>query len=141
MTTGEKIKRLRKERNWTQDELGEKLGVKKAAINKYENGTVVNLKRETIYKLAKIFDIDPTWLLTEDDEWPPTPSIHALVNNSVRAGMVMEKRILEEELPKNDDVRLLLQEMNRMTPEQIEQVKGMFRVMFKMNGGKKEDDA
>ena len=48
----------------------------------------------------------------------------------------------DSEKPKNDDVRLLLQEMNRMTPEQIEQVKGMFRVMFKMNEkGTKEDDA
>jgi transcriptional regulator with XRE-family HTH domain len=47
-----------------------------------------------------------------------------------------------DEKPKNNDVRLLLQEMNRMTPEQIEQVKGMFMVMFKKNEkGTKEDDA
>ena len=53
-----------------------------------------------------------------------------------------ERALGLDEKPKNDDVRLLLQEMNRMTPEQIEQVKGMFRVMFKMNEkGTKEDDA
>ncbi len=40
MTTGERIKMLRKEHNLTQEELGAKIGVQKAAIQKYEKGTV-----------------------------------------------------------------------------------------------------
>ena len=39
MTTGERIKMLRKEHNLTQEELGAKIGVQKAAIQKYEKGT------------------------------------------------------------------------------------------------------
>ena len=46
MTTGERIKMLRKEHNLTQEELGAKIGVQKAAIQKYEKGTVKNIKRE-----------------------------------------------------------------------------------------------
>ena len=52
MTTGEKIKQLRIALGMSQEELGKIVGVKKAAIYKYENGLVVNLKRSTIEKLA-----------------------------------------------------------------------------------------
>jgi transcriptional regulator with XRE-family HTH domain len=71
MTTGEKIRRLRKERGMTQEELGKKIGVQKAAINKYEAGIVINLKREVINKLAKALGVSPVWLMNDEAEWPP----------------------------------------------------------------------
>ena len=64
---GQRIKRLRKERNWTQEMLGVKLGVKKAAIQKYESGRVVNLKQETIKKLTIIFDVPASTFLDCED--------------------------------------------------------------------------
>lgn len=63
MTTGEKIKRLRTTRGMSQEELGKMVGVKKAAIYKYENGIVVNLKRSVIEKLASALDTTPMYLL------------------------------------------------------------------------------
>ena len=47
--------------------LGAKLGVKKAAVQKYESGRVINLKQETIKKLADIFDVPPTTFLNFSD--------------------------------------------------------------------------
>ena len=44
-------------RGYTQEELANKLGVKKAAVNKYETGTVKNIKLETIEKLADILNV------------------------------------------------------------------------------------
>jgi transcriptional regulator with XRE-family HTH domain len=67
MKTGERIKALRNGRGMTQEELGEKLGLKKAAINKYESGAVVNIKRSTIAKMAEIFDVSPAYLMGIDD--------------------------------------------------------------------------
>ena len=64
---GQRIKRLRKERNWTQEMLGAKLGVKKAAVQKYESGRVVNLKQETIKKLTIIFDVPASTFLDCED--------------------------------------------------------------------------
>lgn len=66
-TVGQRIKRLRKERKWTQEMLGAKLGVKKAAVQKYESGRVVNLKQETIKKLTDIFEVPPTTFLDCSD--------------------------------------------------------------------------
>lgn len=67
MNTGEIIKQLRLSRGMSQEELGKKIGVQKAAINKYEKGLVVNLKRETIAKLADALDTTPTILMGWDE--------------------------------------------------------------------------
>lgn len=69
--TGERIKKLRKEKGLTQQELGQMLGVQKSAIAKYENGRVPNLKRETISKLAEIFNVTPNYLLGIDEPTAP----------------------------------------------------------------------
>ena len=47
----------------TQEELGQVLGVQKSAIAKYENDHVVNLKRETIEKMADYFGVKPSYIL------------------------------------------------------------------------------
>ena len=64
MTTGQRIKQLRIAKGLSQDELGALVGVKKAAINKYESGVIVNLKRSTIAKLADALDTSPTYILS-----------------------------------------------------------------------------
>lgn len=67
MTTGERIRQLRIDHQMTQEELGAKVGVQKAAIYKYENGLVVNLKRSVIEKLALALDTTPTYLMGMED--------------------------------------------------------------------------
>ena len=59
MIVGEYIKQLRIASGLTQEELGKLLGVKRAAVNKWESGMVQNLKRTTIQKLADIFQVNP----------------------------------------------------------------------------------
>lgn len=68
MTTGERIKQLRIAKGMTQEELGQKIGVKKSAIHKYESGMIVNLKRDTISKLAKVLDTTGSYLIGMRDE-------------------------------------------------------------------------
>lgn len=68
MKIGDRIKELRISNNMTMEELGEKLGVKKSAIYKYENGLIENLKQSTIHKLSQIFDVSPIYLMGWDNE-------------------------------------------------------------------------
>ena len=49
---GDMIKRVRKERNLTQEQLGELVGVKKAQISRLENNT----KNVTVETIIKIFN-------------------------------------------------------------------------------------
>lgn len=73
-TTGERIKSARKACGMTQAELAEKIGVKFSAIHKYENGLVVNLKRDTIAALANALDVSPAWLMCMDDNPSSLPA-------------------------------------------------------------------
>ena len=70
MNTGDRIKQLRNEKGLTQEELGDLLGVKKAAIQKYENGAIVNLKVDTIKKLSDIFKVSPNYIIGWEFEDP-----------------------------------------------------------------------
>lgn len=113
MTTGERIKMLRREHNLTQEELGAKIGVQKAAIQKYEKGTVKNIKRDSLLKLAQILGTTPEYLLGWDD----IPSNLEMSNDAefvkipvvgkVAAGIscFADNNILDYELVNKNDVR------------------------------------
>lgn len=70
MTTGERIKSLRLALGLSQEELGAVVGLKKAAIYKYEKGLVVNLKRDIVSKLAVALHTSPSYLLGLRDNTP-----------------------------------------------------------------------
>lgn len=78
MNMGERIKQLRQEKGLTQEELGKYIGVKKAAIMKYEKGNVKNMKRSAIETLSKLFNVSPSYLMCLDE-----PKIDNLGNQVV----------------------------------------------------------
>ena len=70
MTTAEYIKRLRKgdniyKKKWSQEELGAALNppVKRAAIWKWEHGTIKNIKKTHVEQMATLFGIQPEELM------------------------------------------------------------------------------
>lgn len=66
-TIGERIKELREIHHLTMEEFGNRIGVQKSAVNKYEKGIVENLKRSTIEKICVTFDVTPQWLMGMDE--------------------------------------------------------------------------
>lgn len=68
MSVGATIKKLRLEKGMTQEELGQLLGVKKAAVQKYESGQVQNLKHDTIKKLCEVFGKNPSVFIFNEVE-------------------------------------------------------------------------
>ena len=73
MGVGDKIKSLRKSMGLTQTELGDRVGVKKNAVSKWECGRVEDIPTSTIKALASLFNV-PTSYLIDDD--PAEASIH-----------------------------------------------------------------
>lgn len=65
---GERIKYLRESHGMTQEELGEKIGVQKSAIRKYEKGSVENIKRSSIKIMADLFGVSPCYLMAWDED-------------------------------------------------------------------------
>lgn len=75
MSMAERIKERRVLMGLTQEELGERLGLQKSAIAKYENGRVENIKRSIIANMAEILECSPAYLMGwEDDSVPPSSS-------------------------------------------------------------------
>lgn len=66
-TIGERIKHLRLLADMSQEELGKRVGVQRAAINKYEKGSVTNIPISTIEKMAQVFDVSPTYIVGWDE--------------------------------------------------------------------------
>ena len=71
---GKKLQHLRKEKNWTQDELGKLIGVHGRSIGKYEAG-MSSPSRETLQKLANIFEVPMEYFLVKDENMLTNVSI------------------------------------------------------------------
>ena len=77
---GDRIRMKREENGLTMAELGSILGVQASAVNKWEKGHVSNIKRSTIAQMAKLFDVNPVWLMGLDGGEIASyePEIHTL---------------------------------------------------------------
>lgn len=71
-SVGNKIKELRVLSGMSQEALGQKIGVQRAAVNKYEKGVVENVPIRTIEKLAEVFNVTPAYLVGWDSK-PQNP--------------------------------------------------------------------
>ena len=65
MTLGEKISKLRKEYNYTQEQLAEVLGVSRQSISKWESDTAYP-ETDKLIKMGKLFECSMDYLLNED---------------------------------------------------------------------------
>lgn len=74
MTVGERIKSLREQRGMTLEDLGNKVGVGKSTVRKWENGMIENMRRDKIAKLAAALGVTPLYLMGWDNQKAPLPS-------------------------------------------------------------------
>lgn len=71
MTIGEKISRLRKENNYTQEQLAERMGVSRQSVSKWESN-IAYPETEKLIQLSELFDCTLDYLLKEDELEPQT---------------------------------------------------------------------
>ena len=65
MTLGEKLSRLRKEYNYTQEQLADVLGVSRQSISKWESD-IAYPETEKLIELGKLFECSMDYLLKDD---------------------------------------------------------------------------
>ena len=63
MDKGFIIKNLRETVNMSQEELAERIGVKKQTIYKYENGIVTNIPSDKIEQISEVFGVTPDYIM------------------------------------------------------------------------------
>ena len=89
----------------TYDELAKRTNLPKSALYRYLNGDTEKIPIDRFQAVCHELHVDAGILLGWKEE-PP------------------------EEPPKNDNVRLLINGANRMSPEDLEQLTDMMRIMF-----------
>ena len=65
MSLGEKISKLRVENNYTQEQLGDLLGVSRQSVSKWESD-IAYPETSKLIELGKLFDCSMDYLLKED---------------------------------------------------------------------------
>ena len=71
MNFGEKLKDLRTQKGWSQENLAKKMGVTRRTIGGYEAGTTYPRTRDMYAKLAELLETDVNYLMTENEEFLP----------------------------------------------------------------------
>ncbi len=97
MSLGRKIKELRKERNWSQDEFAEHADIDGRQVSRYENNRVIPSVEVTV-KMAKAFNVSLDYLLIEDAPMRPL---------APRSGKLVERLTTLEKMSEEDERSLL----------------------------------
>ncbi len=87
MTIGERIKQRRKELGISADDLGEKLGVARSTVFRYENGFIEKVPVDVIKTIANALQTTPEYLMG----WEEVQK-----NNDIQTDIVVRMRTDEE---------------------------------------------
>ena len=111
----DKIKELRKEKGWTQQQLADRLEVKRSTVAGYETGRQPDYNM--LVKIANIFDTTVDYLVGATNlRSDPRPQIkQALENNP-------ELMQFWEQISNRDDLQLLFKQTQNLSPESIQKV-------------------
>ena len=114
MNIGDRIKTLRMNRDLSQTELAEKIGVSKQTLYKYENSLITNIPSDKIELLARYLGSSPAVLMG----WEPNTDIEE--DNIWHPNYRMYNALLEDE-----DYCLLLEAAAGCTKAQIKMATNM----------------
>lgn len=110
MTISDRIRNRRLELGLSVDDLANRLGKNRATVYRYESGDIKNYSNDVMIPLAKALQTNPAYLFGFDD---PDPLDESAAYQ-----------------PKNSDVRLVVRDLNRLTPSQLQQAKAVLHAMF-----------
>ena len=87
MTAGERVKRIRKEKDLTLEKFGEKVGVTKQTISRIENG-INSLTDQMVLSICREFSVNREWLRNGTGE--PFIQVTPYEKTYNRFGYIME---------------------------------------------------
>lgn len=132
VSPGDRIKYLRSLTDMSQEELGRRVGVQRAAINKYEKGTVENIPIKTIEKIANVFDVSPTYIVgwNGDESNPLSVEIKLLqgvkryygndvvemIESYVQLNSIGKKRVIQY----TDDMSMIYADGEKLTDLEVD---------------------
>jgi transcriptional regulator with XRE-family HTH domain len=87
MSVGEKIKLLREQKGFTQEDLASAIKTTKQTIYKYETGIITNIPLDKLEKIAQLLNVPAAYLAGWDKE-----TQYQLSNNDAMAKIIIKMR-------------------------------------------------
>ncbi len=105
LNIGERIRRRRKELNYSADYVAEKLGKNRATVYRYESSQIENMPYDIIAELAVVLKVDPSYLMGWKESQEDIVSSHEYnyIPNPVSAGQPLNI----EGVTQTDKLRIL----------------------------------
>ena len=127
MTLGERIKKVRKALDLTQEEFGKRIGIKSNSISLIESGNR-NASEQVVLSICREFDVNETWLRTSEGE---------MFTNAPNSAL--EELVVDFYLDAFDEA--LIREYLLLTPNQRKMIRTFFyRVFMKSTGDSGADE-
>lgn len=101
MTVGDRIRKLREDRDITQVELADKIDASKQTVYKYENNVVTNIPSDMIEKIAKAFNVSEAYLMG----W------------ELESKFSKDRALLEVQITEDEELMLRLKKCMELTDE------------------------
>lgn len=119
----ELIKSRRLELGMTLEEVGDKVGVGKSTVRKWETGLIENMRRDNLVSLAEVLQLSPLELLDVDFEEKEDINIYGNHEKNIEA-FKHDLELLEfyMEMHESDNLRLLFDTARELTPKELEKV-------------------
>lgn len=118
MTIADRIRNRRLELGLSVDDLAKRLNKNRATVYRYESNYIKSYSPDVLSALADALQTTPAYFYGYDDPVPETSL----------------------DVPMNDDVRVIVNDLNKLTPEQLVQAKNLFRAYFQITNQKGDDD-
>ena len=107
----ENLKKIRKERGYTQEELAAKVGVVRQTVSKWEKGLSIP-DADILCKIAEILDTDINILLSNEIT-VDVDNFNGFNNNSNKKKNINDNNIVEEQLTKISEQLAIKNKRNR----------------------------
>lgn len=107
LTTGQRIARCRKQMNLSQEALGEKMGVSRQAISKWEADAALP-DIDKLIALSKLFQVSVGWLLGVEEQPEPQPEAQQLSEELLRKIEEVVRRYQPRKKPLTTGKKILI---------------------------------
>ncbi len=115
MFSGERLKKLREEKNLTQIELGKAFNISHSTINRYENG-LRQPDNETLINMSNFFNVSVDYLLGISNTRNDSERITDILQNNP------ELQELWDKLKERPDLQLLFKQVKDVDSKGIQQI-------------------
>jgi len=135
MTKGERIKKLRKDKKLTLDDLAEQLNTTRQTIFKYESDIITNIPSDKIEMMAKIFNVSPAYIMGWEESEKPVDSQWG--NDAANREYLKDKpELLEiyDQIVNRDDMVILFDKTKDLEPKDVESVLLFVQTIRKQRG-------